>query len=315
MSSAQQEKENVYSEGFGRRDVPLVPSDAIATRALVTVIAIMTFLASLTAGSAVLVSDVSRGWRQDVAREMSIQLKPIAGRNIEVDVKKVEDIARATPGVKDVTSLSPSESERLLEPWLGTGLDLKELPVPRMIVLKLAPEAQLDLGKLRAALSQSVPGANLDDHRQWIDRLTIMSRTTVLVAIVIFGLVLIAMALAVAFATRGAMAGSREVINVLHFVGAEDSYIARQFQRHFLWLGLRGGLIGGGLAIATFLIGGLLSHRWISGMGGDQLEAMFGTFSLGFFGYAVIAVIGASVSVLTGITSRSVVFRHLRRLT
>ena len=315
MSSAQQEKENVYSEGFGRRDVPLVPSDAIATRALVTVIAIMTFLASLTAGSAVLVSDVSRGWRQDVAREMSIQLKPIAGRNIEVDVKKVEDIARATPGVKDVTSLSPSESERLLEPWLGTGLDLKELPVPRMIVLKLAPEAQIDLGKLRAALSQSVPGANLDDHRQWIDRLTVMSRTTVLVAIVIFGLVLVAMALAVAFATRGAMAGSREVINVLHFVGAEDSYIARQFQRHFLWLGLRGGLIGGGLAIATFLIGGLLSHRWISGMGGDQLEAMFGTFSLGFFGYAVIALIGASVSVLTGITSRSVVFRHLRRLT
>ena len=315
MSSAQQEKENVYSEGFGRRDVPLVPSDAIATRALVTVIAIMTFLASLTAGSAVLVSDVSRGWRQDVAREMSIQLKPISGRNIEVDVKKVENIARATPGVKDVTSLSPSESERLLEPWLGTGLDLKELPVPRMIVLKLAPEAQLDLGKLRAALSQSVPGANLDDHRQWIDRLTVMSRTTVLVAIVIFGLVLVAMALAVAFATRGAMAGSREVINVLHFVGAEDSYIARQFQRHFLWLGLRGGLIGGGLAIATFLIGGLLSHRWISGMGGDQLEAMFGTFSLGFFGYAVIAVIGASVSVLTGITSRSVVFRHLRRLT
>lgn len=315
MSSAQQEKENVYSEGFGRRDVPLVPSDAIATRALVTVIAIMTFLASLTAGSAVLVSDVSRGWRQDVAREMSIQLKPLAGRNIEADVKKVEDIARATPGVKDVTSLSSSESERLLEPWLGTGLDLKELPVPRMIVLKLAPEAQLDLAKLRATLSQSVPGVNLDDHRQWIDRLTVMSRTTVLVAIIIFGLVLVAMALAVAFATRGAMAGSREVINVLHFVGAEDSYIARQFQRHFLWLGLRGGLIGGGLAIVTFLIGGLLSHRWISGMGGDQLEAMFGTFSLGFFGYAVIAMIGASVSVLTGVTSRSVVFRHLRGLT
>jgi cell division transport system permease protein len=315
MSSAQQEQGNVYSEGFGRRDVPLVPPDAIAIRALVTVIAIMTFLASLTAGTAVLVSDVSRGWRQDVAREMSIQLKPVTGRNIELDIKKVEEIARATPGVKDVTALSPSESERLLEPWLGTGLDLKELPVPRMIVLKLASDTQIDLAKLRTALSQNVPGSNLDDHRQWIDRLTVMSRTTVLVAIVIFGLVLVAMALAVAFATRGAMAGSREVINVLHFVGAEDAYIARQFQRHFLWLGLRGGLIGGGLAIATFLTGSLLSHRWISGMGGDQLEAMFGTFSLGFFGYAVITFIGGSVSILTGITSRSVVFRHLRGLT
>ncbi len=315
MTSAQTDQEPVYHEGFGRRDVALVPPDAIATRALVTVIAIMTFLAALTAGSAVLISDVSRGWRQDVAREMSIQLKPIAGRNIEADVKKVEDIARATPGVKDVSALSASESERLLEPWLGTGLDLKELPVPRMVVLKLEPGSQLDLTKLRGALAQNIPGANLDDHRQWIDRLTVMSRTTVLVALVIFGLVLSAMALAVAFATRGAMAGSREVIHVLHFVGAEDAYIAGQFQRHFLWLGLRGGLIGGGLAIATFFIGSLMSNRWISGMGGDQLEAMFGTFSLGFFGYAVIALIGGSVSVLTGFTSRSVVFRHLRGLT
>jgi cell division transport system permease protein len=315
MTINQTEQENIYQEGFGRRDIALVPPDTIAARALVTVIAIMTFLASLTAGTAVLVSDVSRGWRQDVAREMSIQLKPIAGRNIEIDLKKVEEIARSAEGVKDVTVLSANESERLLEPWLGSGLDLKELPVPRMVVLKLATDKRPDLTKLRTTLTQNVPGTNLDDHRQWIDRLTLMSRTTVVVALVIFGLVLFAMALAVAFATRGAMAGSREVINVLHFVGAEDAYIARQFQRHFLWLGLRGGLIGGGLAIAIFLTGSLLSQRWISGMGGDQLEAMFGTFSLGFFGYAVIALIGASVSLLTGFMSRSVVFRHLRGLT
>lgn len=314
MSTAESREKSTYTEGFGRRDVALVPPDAIATRALVTVIAIMTFLASLTAGTAILVSDVSRGWRQDIAREMSIQLKPVAGRNIELDLKKIEEIAKEAEGIKDVSVLSASDSERLLEPWLGTGLDLKELPVPRMVILKLASDRLPDLGKLRSALVQNVPGANLDDHRQWVDRLTIMSRTTVLVAIVIFGLVLVAMALAVAFATRGAMAGSREVINVLHFVGAEDSYIAGQFQRHFLWLGLRGGLIGGGLAILTFMAGSLFSSRWISGIGGDQLEAMFGTFSLGFFGYSAIAMIGGSVSILTGLTSRSVVFRHLRGL-
>ena len=307
-------EENGYGEGFGRRDVALVPPNAIATRALVTVIAIMTFLASITAGTAILVSDVPHGWRQDVAREMSIQIKPAAGRNIELDVRKVEEIARATDGVREVSALSASDSERLLEPWLGSGLNLKELPVPRMVILKLDDQSRLDLSKLRSTLSQNVPGSNLDDHRQWVDRLMIMSRTTVLVAVVIFSLVLIAMALAVAFATRGAMAGSREVINVLHFVGAKDAYIAGQFQRHFLWLGLRGGLIGGSLAILTFLTVGLLSSRWISGIGGDQLEAMFGTFSLGLIGYISIAAIGASVSVLTGVTSRSIVLRHLRGL-
>ena len=41
----------------------------------------------------------------------------------------------------------------------------------------------------------------------------------------IFGLVLMAMGLAVTFATRGAMAGNREIVDVLHFVGAEDRFI------------------------------------------------------------------------------------------
>lgn len=297
-----------------RRDVPLVPPDAIASRALVTVIAIMTFLAALTAGAAIMVNGVSRDWRQDVSREMTIQVKPAPGRNLDQDVRKAEELARATPGIAEVRSFSKSESEKLLEPWLGVGLELGELPVPRLIVFRLADDAAVDLAPLRTSLAQATPGAILDDHKLWIARLATMSQTMVVVAAVIFLLVLIAMALAVAFATRGAMAGSREVINVLHFVGARDSYIARQFQRHFLLLGLRGGVIGGCAAIGAFFLAGILSSRWVADAGGEQIDALFGTFSLGVGGYFATVLIAGSVAVLTGLTSRSVVFRHLQGL-
>lgn len=297
-----------------RRDVPLVPPDAIASRALVTVIAIMTFLASLTAGAAILIQGASRDWRQDVSREITIQVKPAPGRNLDQDTKKAEELARATQGVADVRGFTKAESEKLLEPWLGAGLELGQLPVPRLIVVRLAADRPWNASQLRASLSQSVPSAILDDHKLWIQRLATMSQTMVLVAAVIFCLVLVAMALAVAFATRGAMAGSREVINVLHFVGARDSYIAQQFQRHFLLLGLRGGAIGGLAAIASFLAAGLLSNRWVTHGGGEQIEALFGTFSLGLAGYASTLLIAVSVAVLTGVTSRSVVFRHLQGL-
>ena len=300
--------------GSPRRDVPLVPPDAIASRALVTVIAIMTFLASLTAGAAILVNGVSRDWRQDVSREMTIQVKPTQGRNLDQDVRKAEDLARATAGVEAVLGFSKAESEKLLEPWLGAGLDLGDLPVPRLIVLRLSKDKPFDVARLRANLAQSTPNAILDDHKLWIERLATMAQTMVLVAVVIFILVLVAMALAVAFATRGAMAGSREVINVLHFVGARDSYIARQFQRHFLLLGLRGGVIGGVAASGAFFLAGLLSARWVSDAGGDQIEALLGSFSLGFSGYAATLLIAGSVAILTGLTSRSVVFRHLQGL-
>ena len=47
---------------------------------------------------------------------------------------------------------------------------------------------------------------------------------------------------------------------------------------------------------------------------GDQIEALFGTFSLGLFGFAVIGAIAVGIAVLTGLVSRSIVFRHLRGL-
>jgi cell division transport system permease protein len=141
-----------------------------------------------------------------------------------------------------------------------------------------------------------------------------MANALVAIGLVVLALVLTAMALAVAFATRGAMAGNREIIDVLHLVGAEDRFIAGQFQRHFLKLGLRGGAIGGALAIVAFLIAGALTRRWIATPGGDQVEALFGAFSLGWAGYAAILVIAGLVAAITAVVSRGTVFRNLRGL-
>ena len=130
----------------------------------------------------------------------------------------------------------------------------------------------------------------------------------------IFALVLMAMGLAVTFATRGAMAGNREILDVLHFVGAEDRFIAAQFQRHFLWLGLRGGGIGGGCAMIAFGLSGALSGSLLNSAESDQIQAMFGGFGLGYLGYLAILAIAAGVALLTAAISRTIVFRHLRSL-
>jgi cell division transport system permease protein len=298
----------------GSSDMALVPAASIAGRALVTVVAIMTFLASLTAGAAILISDSSRGWQNDVAREMTIQIRPTAGRDLDADTAKAADIARATPGIASVRPYTKAQAEELLQPWLGSGLDLSELPVPRLIVVGLDKEQHLDIAVLRKKLTDTIPGSSMDDHRVWLARLAIMANSVVLVAAVIFALVLSAMVLAVSFATQGAMAGNREIIEVLHFVGAEDSYISRQFQRHFFRLGLRGGVIGGGLAILAFLISGAIASSLRATPGGDQMEAMFGDFSLGLNIYGAIALITAGIAIITGFVSRIIVYRHLRGL-
>ena len=306
------------ADGFGapdlRRDMPLVPASSIAGRALVFVIAIMTFLSCLTAGGAMLVASASEGWRSEISREVTIQIKPEAGRDVEAEVEKAAAAARAAPGVDTVQVFSKADSERLLEPWLGAGLDLSELPVPRLIVVKMQTNVAPDIAGLRNALAAQAPGANLDDHRLWLSRLDTMASGVVVFALALFALMIVAMMLAIGFATRGAMAGNREIIEVLHFVGAADSYISRQFQGHFLRLGLRGGLLGGAAAALFFLGATGLSAWSTDSPGGEEIVALFGAFALGVKGYVVIFALAIAIGVLTAAMSRIIVFRHLRRL-
>src|SRR6266702_4832547 len=230
------------------RETSIVPADSIAGGALVAVVAIMTFLAALALGGVMLVRAAAGEWQSAVARELTIQVRPVEGRDLNAEVKKAADIAIATPGIVGVRAYSKAESARLLEPWLGTGLSLDDLPVPRMVVLRVAPDRAPDLNPLRKALAAEVPEASLDDHRGWVERMRTMARTAVAAGLGVLALVVAATMLSVTFATRGAMAANRPVIEVLHFVGARDGFIAGQFQRHFLWLGLKGGVIGGGAA-------------------------------------------------------------------
>ena len=297
-----------------RFETPLVPRNSISGRALVAVVAIMTFLASLTTGAAVLISKAAGEWQSDIAREVTIQIVPAPGRDLDAAVDKAAAVARAITGIVEVRPYSKEESAKLLEPWLGSGLSLNELPVPRLIVVKLATDATPDLAQLRRMMADQVPGAVLDDHRGWIDRMRAMAGSAVVLGLCILVLMFAATILSVTFATRGAMATNKAVIEVLHFVGAKNSFIAGHFQHHFLILGLQGGAIGGGAAIILFALASATS-RWFAGTAGaEQTSALFGSFSIGFIGYAAVLGQVILIAAVTALTSRQTVNNTLEMI-
>jgi len=290
---------------------PIVPRASISGRALVAVVAIMTFLASITTGTVLLVSASAAEWQSEVGSEITIQVRPQAGRDIERDVAAAADAMRAEPGIVEIRPFTKEESAKLLEPWLGSGLSLDELPVPRVIVARLQPGAMLDLVALRSRVMRLAPTASVDDHRAWIDRMRSMSGATVLAGVGILALVIIATIISVSFATRGAMAANRPIVEVLHFVGAGDRYIADRFFRHFLRLGLEGGLIGGGAAMLGFGFSESIAG-WFSGTPvGDQFAALLGTFSLRPSGYLALAVQAVLIAAITAWASRRTLFATL----
>ncbi len=297
-----------------RGQTPIVPQATISARALIGVVAIMTFLASLTIGAVVLVRAAALEWQSGVAREMTVQIRPAAGRDMEMDVAKATTIARAFPGVSDVKPYSREESTRLLEPWLGSGLQFEDLPIPRIVVLRIAPGAVPDISELRKSLTEQIPTASLDDHRGFVARMRAMSDAALLLGIAVLVLVLLATVLSVTFATRAAMATNRHVIEVLHLIGAKDSFIASRFQRHFLQLGFKGGLLGGSAAIALFVLADLAGNWFTGTAAGDQFAAMFGTVSIGVLGYAAILAQVCLVAMVTGATSHRTVNRTIETI-
>src|SRR6202047_270212 len=290
---------------------PIVPRASIAGRALVAVVAIMTFLASITTGAVLLVSASAAEWQSEVASEITIQVRPQAGRDIERDAAAAAAAMRTQPGIVEIRPFTKEESAKLLEPWLGSGLSLDDLPVPRVIIARVQPGTALDLAMLRSRVTQVAPTASVDDHRAWIERMRSMTGATVLAGIGILALVIIATIISVSFATRGAMPANRPIVEVLHFVGAGDRYIANRFLRHFLRLGLQGGVIGGGAAM--LMLGSSESIAgWFSGTPvGDQFAALLGTFSLRPSGYLVLAAQAVLIAAITAWASRRTLFATL----
>lgn len=290
---------------------PIVPRASIAGRALVAVVAIMTFLASITTGAVLLVSASAAEWQSEVASEITIQVRPQAGRDLDRDSAAVAEAMRAQPGIVEIRPFTKAESAKLLEPWLGSGLSFDDLPVPRVIIARVQPGTVLDLTALRSKVTQLAPSASVDDHRAWIERMRSMTGATVFAGIGILALVIIATVISVSFATRGAMAANRPIVEVLHFVGAGDRYIANRFLRHFLRLGLQGGVIGGGVAMLAFGFSESIAS-WFSGTPvGDQFAALLGTFSLRPSGYLALAAQAVLIAAITAWASRRTLFATL----
>jgi cell division transport system permease protein len=289
---------------------PIVPEKSVAGRTLLLLITIMAFLSAVTLGGVVLVQKSAIAWSADVGRELTIQIRPVEGEVMESNLRTAVSLAQSTPGVATARALTNEESQALLEPWLGAGLDLSAIDIPRLIVVQLADPVDADIEQLQRNLA-AINGASLDTHAAWREQLNVMAGTVVLSGLLVLGLIGVATVLAIVFATRGAMASNREIVDVLHFIGASNKFIAGEFQGRFLSIGLQGGFLGALLAILFFVVIGTVAGSVLPSEATAQVGVLFGNFLLGLDGFVFILAVVPVIAVLTAVTSRVTVRRYL----
>lgn len=291
---------------------PVVPPGSVTGRSLTLVIAIMCFLACLTSGAVWMIKESSDAWLNDIASEVTVQVTPQENGDTDKAVADVVNFLQKQRGVANVRALDLNESADLLQPWLGSGDALKSLPVPRLIAVEVDRTQPPNLAEVGQALGRDFKGVSLDDHRRWQQQIRAVTRSLALGGLAILALVGAATTAIIVSATRSAMASNREIVEVLHFVGATDKFISREFEKHFLRLGIKAGIVGATSAMIVFMsmpaITELLGGGAVSAV---EMQRLIGTGALDALGYLILGLVVVIIAGLCMGTSRFGVHRIL----
>jgi cell division transport system permease protein len=233
-----------------RADLPFERDQA--TRFLPLIVALMVFLGALSLAAATAIGSAIERWDTNLAGRITVQVP--ANRASPDALERLVEALTATPGIVKAETLDSAATRALVEPWLGAvGADL-ELPLPAVIDVETAAGTVFDVNLLAGRLIKIAPGIIVDDHRVWLAPLIRVARTAELVAFAILALIGLTAIAAVIFATRSGLAVHSTIINLLHVMGAQDAYIARQFQMQAMMLGTRGGIMGSVAALVVLLV-------------------------------------------------------------
>ena len=227
--------------GFRRTgDVPL--SSDPSARFVPWIIGTMVFLSALVLAVALVLDNAIERWQLSHSVQLTVEVPAAAAESGGVE-RALERLA-ALPGVVQASRVEDDHIAALLAPWIGDDLDLSSLPLPVLIDVEVTTPGALDPEAAQRQLSPDIPGIRIDDGKRWLE--PVRATAGALQAIAGFVLFLIGLAsiATIIFMTRTGLSVHQGTINVLHQVGAHDSYVARQFQNQALRLALIGGIPG-----------------------------------------------------------------------
>ncbi|WP_291835175.1 ABC transporter permease [Brevundimonas sp.] len=243
---------------FPRR-TPILPRDTGGEPWLAAVIAVLCFLACLSAVGALAADRAAHGWARALRAEATVQVRPRVGETGDAAAARAAETLAGVTGVEEAEAMDRKTAEALLRPWIGDAV-LPDLPLPYLVTVRLDRDAPASAVSLSRALAQAGVDATVDDHSLWRGEAERSAGLITVLAALAFLLTAGAAGAAVAYATRAGMAAQAAVIETLSLNGASDERIAGLYQRRYGLLaagaGAAGALAAMGAASALRLLGG-----------------------------------------------------------
>ena len=229
------------------------------------IISIAVFIFAITLSGVLSIDSMISNWNKSILGSLTVQIIPVHNENTEkaraetlAYQEKAIDFLKSVNGILKVTPLTDEQLNELLRPWLGDEVNISNLPTPRIIDVKISPKATIDFAQLAKDLSIASPQASLDNHKLWLNKLISFADGINMIASTILLLISAITSGAIFYTTQMSMGLHHNIIEILHIIGAKDTYIAQQYAKRMGLLGFIGGFIGIFFAIpAIFFIGNL----------------------------------------------------------
>jgi cell division transport system permease protein len=215
----------------------------------VLVTSLMVALGILVLAGTATLRHVDTQWRHALSDRWTVEL---ASADSDHAVATLQGMS----GITDARVVPAEEIRRLLQPWLHDAALTAQLPLPTLI------DVRIDRGKppvasvLAQQISAALPGAKLDDHGAWTRDLLRIAEAGEAMGLAVFAAIALTAALTIAATARARLAVNHAEIELLHTLGASDSFVARQFQAGAFRSTIIGVIIGTVLAVA--IVAGLI---------------------------------------------------------
>lgn len=277
------------------------------------IIAIAVFIFAVTLSGVLSINSMIQTWNQSILGSLTVQIMPVNDADREkaqaetlAYQERAIDYLKNVKGIAKISVLPDSQLQKLIEPWLGDGVDISSLPIPRIIDIKLEPGAKINFVQLSQDLAKASPQASVDNHKLWLNKLIDFADGLKALAMAILFLVITITSGAIFYTTQTSMGMYKDIIEILHTMGAKDAYVAQQYAKRMAFFGLIGGLIGLFLAIPTIFFIASLAQQI---KGGIISEA-----HLSFGDWILITSLPFEACIISGITAYYTVKKTLQKM-
>jgi len=284
-----------------KQELPL--KDDSSTLFLKVMISIAVFLFAVTLAGVLSINSMLLNWNQSILGSLTVQIMPVNNINKEKAQEETLDhqtrAVRFLEGRSEIEKVTPLQVEQLIKPWLGDGVNIKDLPVPRLIDVRLKKNAEVDFIELAEKLAEVSPQASLDNHKLWLNKLIKFADGLKMMALSVLLLVVVVTSGAIFYSTKTSLGLHQHIIEILHLMGAKDAYVAQQYARRTAQLGFVGGVIGLIFAIPSIFAISRLAEQIEGGIISDatlSVQAWGAILSLPVFA-SLIAMITAYYTV------------------